>query len=517
MADTPPGDDNYDTWTWKQIETAILGGVDMSLDKQAEATAGVSSPQTFNDAADIYRDRREELQTLHNNLQTWLTQDLSVHWKGKGADAFKEMIQNMLDKISGLVHVLDGPRSYMQALTDGGEALGTCMQEIADADHEGAQATIDRYNHDSNLTPFPGPVPWRKDGGTTIVAVSTYPDIVAEMTRKMRASIKKLAGVYKGVVDDLRDPEDPVFATPTGNGADPAPIDVNSPPMDGYLPLPVPGKTPLVKKTAPEGAAPPQEAPPQAAAPTPAPAPTPPPQAGAPVPAMDLQAPAAVDAPNLPRGNLVIGQPARPPQPSQAPDLPTLTFPGDGTPLNPPDGTTPNLVYPGYDPSTHLAGVGNMAFSGFAPGVSSPDGGHFLVSNAGGDFLLGRPAPVIGPITVGNGPMVGPMAPLVGGRSYGALRSGVSPQPTAPGTANPPSSLIDSAATAPPPNFITASTGPGPSGAPAADGGAPMVPGMIGRRSEEQEHDTASWLVEHDDEWDGGMPSGPSFLNRSER
>ncbi|MFL6111356.1 MAG: WXG100 family type VII secretion target [Catenulispora sp.] len=540
MADNgPPGGDDYDNWTWKQIETAILGGVDMTLDKQAELTGATSSPQTFNDAADIYKGLRQDLQTLHDNVQTWSNQSIGVEggWRGKGADAFKEMIGTLLDRVQALIEVIAGPRSYMNALTESGTALGTCMREVADADHDGAQATIDRYNHDSALTPFPGPAPWRKDGGTTIVAVSTYPDIVEEMTRKMRESIKKLAQAYQATIGDLRDPEDPEFAQPTGADPEPAPIDTNAPPMDGTIPLPVPGKTPLVNRGALPGEPPAaQPAPPGGGGETPPPPPTPPsppaPGTGVPVPAMDLTVPATVEAPPaLPDGeNLFIGQPP-PRQP--APQVPGLTFPAGGQhAVDTPDLRQPNLVGPGYDPSTHLAGLGNMAFTGFAPGVSSPDSGHFLLPNTGNDFLLARPAPITGPITTGAGPFASPMAPLVGGgyRSYGALRSGFMPEPSQPGPdagASPGSPLNDFVAPNTPvhPNFITTSTGPGagpgtgPGTGPVPDGGggAPMAPGMIGRRSEEEDHDAASWLVERDDEWDGGMPNNPSFLSRSER
>jgi hypothetical protein len=581
MADN--GNDNYDSWTWQQIETAILGGVDMSADKQAAARDDVSSPESFDTAGEHYEKAQNLLQKVHENIKTWADRIIGVegHWQGKGARSFKQMTDTMLATVEALRVSLAGPPSYKETLHDAGVALQTAIDEIEEADRAGAQAAMDKYNEDPGAAQSP---PWRTEGNTTIVAVSTYPEIEAEMTAKMRESIKKLAAAYQTAMGNLRDPGEPTFPLPGEDESDANPIPVAAPkPGSARKPLPKPSSNIRGKRgpqdgefgtdhqdgkfgtdhqdgkfgtdhldgefgtdqfgtdhqdgksgahpfgipgVAPTGANVPPEtfhvtsAPPAGTLPEPAPNLFTAPSGSA----LDgLIGGATGDAIGDPIGGVIgdaIGDP-----------IGGVIGDAIGGPIGD-AGLVTQLTFgmqapdiSGYDPLTHVAGTGNMAFSGFAPGIISPDGAHFLAPGLGGPAGVGPALPAAS----AAGPYGGPLMPVTGGYGYGYghgygsrplyVRSGYLPVTPGPvGTQVPESAFT--AGPLPHENFISAPPGPAAGTAPGQDvaTGAPIMPGMIGRRGPDEEgHDTASWLVEQDDSWSDGMPSNVSFLTRSER
>ena len=503
--DDDNGSDDYDSWTWQQIETAILGGVDMSVDQQAVARDGVSSPESFDTAGQHYEKAQNLLQTVHENIKTWADRIIGVegHWQGAGARSFKKMTDTMLATVEALRVSLAGPPSYKDTLHDAGVALQTAIQEIEEADREGAQATMDKYNEDPGSSGSP---PWRTEGNTTIVAVSTDPEAEAEMTAKMRASIKKLAAAYRTTIGNLRDPGEPTFPLPGEDGPDAGPVPV-APTKPGSPKKPppkphsnIPGKHHLQGG---ENGADTHDG-----------------GFGTDPPGDPGHVPTNADFP--PGTFHITSAPPAGTLPGPAPNL--FTAPGGGVLDGPIGGGNLVLNQPtfgthapdlsGYDPLTHVAGAGNMAFSGFAPGLISPDGAHFL--SFGGPAGPGPALPVAGAV----GPYGGPLMPVTSGMyGYGAyppfVRSGYLREAPGPvGTRVPESAFT--AGALPHENFISAPPGP----AVGQDGvaGAPIMPGMIGHRGPDEEgHDAGSWLVEQDDSWADGTQSGPSFLTRSER
>jgi hypothetical protein len=529
MADN--GNDNYDSWTWQQIETAILGGVDMSADKQAAARDDVSSPESFDTAGEHYEKAQNLLQKVHENIKTWADRIIGVegHWQGKGARSFKQMTDTMLATVEALRVSLAGPPSYKETLHDAGVALQTAIDEIEEADRASAQAAMDKYNEDPGTAQSP---PWRTEGNTTIVAVSTYPEIEAEMTTKMRESIKKLAAAYQTAMGNLRDPGEPTFPLPGEDEPDANPIPVAAPkPSSARKPPPKPHSNVPSRHDLKDGGPDLQDGGPDLKDDGPdlqdgAPGANP---YGAPG-----HVPTDADFPPgtfhitsaLPAGTL----PGPAPNLFTAPDKATLDGPiGGDLVLTQPTFGAPA---PGYDPVTHLAGTGNMAFSGFAPGVISPDGAYFLAPSLGGPPGAVSALPAAG--AVGPCGPCGPLVPVAGtGYGYRAyppyLRSGHLREAPGPVGTRVPESIF-TAGPLPHENFISAPPGPAAPG-PAAPGpagglvpgqdsatGAPIMPGMIGHRGPgEEEHDTASWLVEDADPWADGMPNSVSFLSRSER
>src|SRR5262249_37567725 len=70
----------------------------------------------------------------------------------------------------------------------------------------------------------------------------------------------------------------------------------------------------------------------------------------------------------------------------------------------------------GYDPLTHVAGAGNMAFSGFAPGLISPDGAHYV------GLSLRGPAAARAVLPAGGGAGAGGLGGVWGGGAGGRPR-----------------------------------------------------------------------------------------------
>src|SRR5262249_25680082 len=229
--------DNYDNWTWKQIKLAICGDFAVGSKKAADATAGISDPESLLKAAGAYAEAQSRLVTVQSGLEA-LQKSVKDTWKGKGAKGFNAMLDRFKSTVDTVVDSLRGvgAPSYVESLINAGGDLARAIYEVNETDAWGANETVQRWQKDhyyeaDGQSGYIGEPPWHTDAdGTTIVAVSTYPDIVDEMNKRMRVSINKLGKNYKKYSGDLRDPGNPNFDTGGKNDPpDPPNIKVNIP------------------------------------------------------------------------------------------------------------------------------------------------------------------------------------------------------------------------------------------------------------------------------------------------
>jgi hypothetical protein len=213
-------DSNYWHWTWKQIETAILGGYGQSNTDAAAAQLRNSNPQSLLKAAAQFDGARTVLEKFVGDARSWAASTVGPHgsWTGLGAKGFATMVQNIIDAADSLHAALVATPTYYTTLADAATELQTAITTIQWVDHWGAEATITRYYTQlkqdmwllikSALTHTPPQPPWTKlPDGTVIVAVSTYPDIVEDMNNQMRTAIQKLADGYRRYIGQLRNPD----------------------------------------------------------------------------------------------------------------------------------------------------------------------------------------------------------------------------------------------------------------------------------------------------------------------
>jgi len=239
---------DYDNWTWKEIKVAVNGAVDTSHTNELNERKGVSDPQSFYHAADSYDIVKDKLQSCRDDTEKF-TADLvgskDDGWKGPTASAFRDMMNKFKGAYDGHLNPLKGPPGYRATLESAAAKLQQAITDIETIDSDVAGKAMQKYRDELTvgqlLNPFEK-VPWKKeDDGTTVVAVSKYPELVDELNRRMRPVIKTLANEYTVHSNDLTEPAD-VNYPGTGN-SDPS----NNPPP----PLPPPPPVPKIKAPPP--------------------------------------------------------------------------------------------------------------------------------------------------------------------------------------------------------------------------------------------------------------------------
>ncbi|MFL6111357.1 MAG: WXG100 family type VII secretion target, partial [Catenulispora sp.] len=379
--------DNYDTWSWKQIKVAICGGVDMSATQEADMRDGVSNPTTLRDASIYFSGTQTTLESVQIGLES-LQKSVKDTWKGKGSEAFQKMLDRQKSAVDTMVDAITGvggEPNYSQTFDWAATSLVTSINNIESWDHWAAQKTMWKWVKEEcwyadgvyyPKDPFAKP-PWHTEAdGTVIVAVSTYPEIVDEMTKHMRSTINDLAKHYRRYVADLRDPGN-AAADPGGGVPDtPDPVKIDIPPIkidtpdikppklgDGVKPPGLPGGP---------GGGPPKLTPPgglDGGGPPKLTAP------GGLKPPDGLKPPGGIDAPKLPGNDLLAGKPPGAGGPGDLPpiNVPHLQVP-DGSQL-PPLHHVPLPDPSKFDPLTHLSGTNSPNLSQFAPGLRLPGSG----------------------------------------------------------------------------------------------------------------------------------------------
>jgi uncharacterized protein YukE len=228
---TVPDDDSYRTWGWKEIEVAILGGVDMSENAQNELTVATTDYQAVSNAATYFSDAQTQLTAVQTGL-TNLKKAVNKTWKGKGSEAFNNMLDGFTDALEPVVKALsvgDSGTGYYQTLLSASNSMTTAIDALRLSSSQAAIKTVNRYTNDYNhvkstygwlywkIWYSQHPEPWHVEDGTTIVAVSSYPDIVKTLDKEHQDAIQSLVDDYTKYSGDLVDPGDPKFDLGTNN------------------------------------------------------------------------------------------------------------------------------------------------------------------------------------------------------------------------------------------------------------------------------------------------------------
>jgi uncharacterized protein YukE len=488
---------DYDNWTWEQIETAICGGVDMNADDQLAVSKDVSDPDSLQEASTHFGNVEKSLRTVHDNLKTWSDRILGVkgEWQGAGAESFRTMMQTMLGMVDSLIDILAKP-SYVTTLLDAEGDLRTAISEVQAADSEAGHAALDRISK----LPVLGNV-YRDDGGTRIVPVALFPDIVETMTGKMRASIKKLATAYQTHADNLHDPGDIAFPTPNGEERVLAPNGQHGRPGKIHVKSLHTLKKPVLTNITGNGLEEPKAL-------------------------TNLELSGLEGKLQLPADALVgTGLP---------PGALTTNLLSASTLTNVPTLDHLQLDQPQLDPIAHLSGTNNL-LNNHAPGLTVPNLESHLTLPGTESLttpnlsLLAQTQQPPGSGTSGLLGSPGLLSMLArASRPFREVRSGLlrGTPPPVPETVSlkttdlvsaMPNYLTGPTATRRP-NFITGKdlvseqvlTAP-------TSGDAPTVPGMIGRRGTHEEEDGwTTTLVEDEDPWTSGTELSPSFLHNAD-
>jgi hypothetical protein len=358
MGITIDGNTDYGTWDWRKIKVAITGSVNTDLATAQDKLTGTSSPQSFYDAAYAFDVTHTNLLDLHTNLKSWkdfLVGTVNPAWTGQAADTFRGILEKTLTSVKGHLDPLTGPPTYNTSLITAGNALFNAIKNVNDKDAEYAQKVIDRYNGEppkavavhahgrpGTVVEKKDPPPWYTYNGTTIVAISRYPDLDHELTVWMRGYLQDLAGSYKSTTTSMPSPA----ALPPPNPGAP---NQDAPPI----------KIDPIKIDPPKGPKIPKQPPP----------PDPKDLAGGGPGPQDLPQVGPDGQPLGPDGKPLLGDPnLAPPQVVNTPEGPavvgpdgkTLLDPKTGKPLLGPDGrplTTDDLPKTGIVPSPGALGV----------------------------------------------------------------------------------------------------------------------------------------------------------------
>jgi hypothetical protein len=353
---------DYSTWDWRKIKVAVTGSVNTDLATAQDKLTGTSSPQSFYDAATAFEITHGNLRDLHMNLTSWkdfLVGTVDPAWTGQAAGTFRGLLEKTLTSVKGHLDPLAGPPTYAESLNKAGDALGKAVHDINQSDAEYAEKVIRRYNGEPAKDVFvhtpgrpggavvkqKGPPPWYTYNGTTIVAISHYPDLDHELTEVMRGHMRDLVGSYKSSVTSM-----------------PSPAAIPPPNPGANQDQPPPFKFDPIKVDPPKGPKIPKEPPP------PDPKALAGPDGAKPGP-LDKEQLGPDGQPLGPDGKPLLGDPnLEPPQVVDTPEGPgvvgpdgkTLLDPKTGKPLLGPDGkplTTDDLPKTGIVPSPGALGL----------------------------------------------------------------------------------------------------------------------------------------------------------------
>jgi hypothetical protein len=206
-ADTTSTD--YGSWSWKQIQIAIIGAVDADTATLQQYQLETSDPATFWNAATAFQSVLDSLTmvstTLHNSLGV-LVGPNGV-WTGDAANSFSDLVYKFLDVVDGRVATLAGPPAYPDTLNSQGDTLLWAIGRIYQINYTAAQLA---QNAGATTT---------SDNGTTVVTVSQFPDIVEnDLNVPMRSVIASLAGDYITAQLNLTPPQTDAYPGSTGTG-----------------------------------------------------------------------------------------------------------------------------------------------------------------------------------------------------------------------------------------------------------------------------------------------------------
>ncbi|HEV7979126.1 hypothetical protein [Amycolatopsis sp.] len=423
-------DGDYESWDWKQIKAAIVGGsavppgADGNISSSDTAAMhSVANPQSFFDAANSFNNAQQRMLIVAESIsqQARSLAGENGPWKGEAAKAFLNLMEKFALKVKNQAESIGGGDANINPipgqLWNNGNQLIWAQNQINAIDVWYAQQA-----QNSGVDPM--------DNG--LIPVSQRPEIVAMLTRDMKEVARHLTGQYKLTRDDVKPVDTSQFDGP-GTGPPvpppvlppvppPVPPPVTPPPVAPPPPVPPPGSAPPPGGTPPPGSTPPPTAfsstpPPTGGGAGGGPAPTPFPgggSGGAPSPFPGGGGPSASSFPGA--GGPGGGSPTPTPFSGGAP-APT-PFPGGGGPggvNGPGGGGLPTPFVPTPAPGSSGPSANNIKAPTPKPFPGSGEGLPGLEKPAGG-----APKPFPGSSALPNNlstnaptppPVSGPQAP----------------------------------------------------------------------------------------------------------
>lgn len=498
-------DGDYESWDWKQIKAAIVGGsaVPPGADGNISSTdsaamQSVANPQTFFDAATSFNNAQQRMLIVADSIsqQARALAGENGPWKGEAAKAFLNLMEKFALKVKHQAESIGGGDAHVNPipgqLWNNGNQLIWAQNQINAIDVWYAQQATE-----DGVTAM--------DNG--LIPVSQRPEIVAMLTRDMKEVARHLTGQYKITRDEVKPVDTSAFDGP-GTGPPVTPPPVAPPPPAAPPPVPPP-------------VAPPPPVPPPGSVPPPG---------GTPPPG-SVPPPAAFNATPPPTGG-GGGAPPPTPFPGGGGAPPPTPFAGGGAP---PPTPFPGGGGPGGGAPTPFPGGGGAPSPTPFPGGGGP-GGANGPGPAGGGLptpFVPTPAPNSSGPNANNNIKAPVPKPFPGaGEGLPGLEKppgGGAPKPF-PGSSGLPNNLSTNAPTPPPvssPNApVDWATGGSPGGSPMPEnrgggmpGGFPGGAGMPGGANSgggPERSDASGLLNGGPKPWQGTPPPGlgdPSGLD----
>ncbi|HEY6494972.1 MAG TPA: hypothetical protein VIZ43_16985 [Trebonia sp.] len=230
----PSSHPDYSTWTWKQIEAAIVGGSQIPPDGGGSATAkSYADPNTLYQAADGFNFVMHTLLVVSQSIldQAFaLASGNTPPWKGQAADAFYDTMTVFSQQVSANANVLQGTTSsggsVPQQIADQGYNLAVAQAKIEAIDSWYATQAAKTLKAESN----------------GLIPVSDIQGLPEKITETMLPVLQGLVAEYEVTINAIS-PVSPSF-TNLGNGSgNPSPNShnsANSPPPNLHLNDPPP-------------------------------------------------------------------------------------------------------------------------------------------------------------------------------------------------------------------------------------------------------------------------------------
>ncbi|MFD9958328.1 hypothetical protein [Amycolatopsis sp. NPDC058986] len=216
----PSSGTDFQGWTWKQIEAAIVGGAAIAPGSDGMNRAKeISDPQSLYDASVAFYAAQKNLTQMADIIDKQAAALTGEHgsWKGPAAEQFGVMMKKFSAFISSRANQLSGGKA----------GTGVAQQLYQNSLYlEWAQNTI------RQIDSYYATMVHTRDGATGQAHIANYPDLVTKMTEDMAKVGKQLADDYRLTVDQAITPDTSSFDKSTKDDFDKSKI---PPPDTGGL------------------------------------------------------------------------------------------------------------------------------------------------------------------------------------------------------------------------------------------------------------------------------------------
>ncbi|MGH3431427.1 MAG: hypothetical protein ACRDQB_01180, partial [Thermocrispum sp.] len=216
------GANDFESWDWKQIKAAVVGGAAMVPGEGGHERASmVADPGTLYAASGAFNSALLALRMVAENvrLQAEALAGADGPWQGAAATSFRTMMETFSARLESKADQIAGGASgtndIPRQLWNNGEYLRWAQNTINQIDYYyAAAAQADGVG--------------AMDNG--LIPISQRPEMVEQMTEDMRKVIRLLAADYGMTVSDVVQPDPSSLMGPDGSGGPPGVDDLPPPP-----------------------------------------------------------------------------------------------------------------------------------------------------------------------------------------------------------------------------------------------------------------------------------------------